>query len=535
MSNKQTLPNTKLDGALLRKKLISQPLSDDMVNIYDDEGSLGVFSDTLDLAKNMLNQKRQVEYENSRVKADALLQTYREQLGQASSEEDFDNIAKLAEDDLKNQMENSGFWSREFWDKNGNNIIEANKKDIAKLRSIKEQEFGRNSLNLFLDNNQNMMSKASSEKANLLLDSGINEIEQSLFLDDEDKKVYKDKFIKSGLLNLALNNPDEALNKLSLYSIDNKDDLITKINQTKQLRDEAIKKYEEKQTRQRDINAFNRAFGLWQAKESGAISDAEFFVLNADDKENLLWGMNEKRSSMPLVDAYKIVKKANAGENLSVDDIKNVGNYLIGAYQNKDIGVNKASFIQNQLVVSNEGDEVNELLFDKNVDDLLDNVLMEDAYEDNELNNIFMNEKAKLAFDLYESYYGKKLALTDEFRNMGGVVTPAIERKFGMQALSEVKDEFLLKESDSDMLSFSELNSGLDDVINLGAKKEIWKKFFAKAPFVEDKKKLFNSIASNVRKRELKYPYFDSVNEVKKKNLAKGDKFYFNGRMAMKI
>ena len=71
--------------------------------------------------------------------------------------------------------------------------------------------------------------------------------------------------------------------------------------------------------------------------------------------------------------------------------------------------------------------------------------------------------------------------------------------------------------------------------INLSAKKEIWKKFFAKAPFVEDKKKLFNSIASNVRKRELKYPYFDSVNEVKKKNLAKGDKFYFNGRMAMKI
>ena len=122
-------------------------------------------------------------------------------------------------------------------------------------------------------------------------------------------------------MNLALNNPDEALNKLSLYSIDDKDDLITKINQTKQLRDEAIKKYEEKQTRQRDINAFNRAFGLWQAKESGAISDAEFFVLNADDKENLLWGMNEKRSSMPLVDAYKIVKKANAGENLSVDEI----------------------------------------------------------------------------------------------------------------------------------------------------------------------------------------------------------------------
>ena len=64
---------------------------------------------------------------------------------------------------------------------------------------------------------------------------------------------------------------------------------------------------------------------------------------------------------------------------------------------------------------------------------------------------------------------------------------------------------------------------------------EIWKKFISKAPFVEDKKKLFNSIASTIKKRDLKYPYFDSVSQVNKSDLSKGDRFYYKGRMAVKI
>ena len=56
-----------------------------------------------------------------------------------------------------------------------------------------------------------------------------------------------------------------------------------------------------------------------------------------------------------------------------------------------------------------------------------------------------------------------------------------------------------------------------------------------KAPFVEDKKKLFKSIASNIRKRELKYPYYDSLEQVNKSKLSKGDKFYYKGRLAMKV
>ena len=128
---------------------------------------------------------------------------------------------------------------------------------------------------------------------------------------------------------------------------------------------------------------------------------------------------------------------------------------------------------------------------------------MEDVNGDDEISNIFMNEKAKFAFDIYEIYYGKKLALTDEFRNKGGVVTPAIERKFGMQALAEIKDELSLKISDDEIVSFGDLNSSLDEAISESGKKEIWQKFVAKAPFVEDKKKLFRNIASNVRKREV--------------------------------
>jgi hypothetical protein len=534
MSNKQTLPNTKLEGVFLKKKITSSALSNKVMDFSDDKSGLEVVSDVTNLAKNMLNQKRKVEYENSRVMADALLQSYREQLGQVDNETDFDNVAKMVEDDLKDQM-NNGFWSREFWEDNGDNIIEANRKDVANLRAIKEKEFGRNSLNVFLDNNQNMMAKASLGKANLLIDSGINEIDNSLFLNEEEKKIYKDKFLKSGLLNLALNNPDDALVRADQYDGDDKEDLISKINQTKELRDEAIKKLEEKKVRENEIAAFNRAFGLWEAKESGAISDAEFFVLNSDDDKNLLWGMNEKRSKQPLVDAYKIIKKANNGQELSVDDIKNVGNYLIGAFNNKDIGVNKASFIQNQMMVSNEGTEVKELLFDKNIDDLLDEVLLEDVNGDDELSNIFMNEKAKLAFDIYETYYGKKLALTDEFRSKGGVVTSAIERKFGMDALSEIKDELSLKERGDNIVSFGELNSSLDNAISSSSKKEIWQKFISKAPFVEDKKKLFNSIASTIRKRDFKYPYFDSIAELNKTNLSKGDRFYYKGKMAVKV
>ena len=76
-------------------------------------------------------------------------------------------------------------------------------------------------------------------------------------------------------------------------------------------------------------------------------------------------------------------------------------------------------------------------------------------------------------------------------------------KKEHMQALAEIKDELSLKISDDEIVSFGDLNSSLDEAISESGKKEIWQKFVAKAPFVEDKKKLFRNIASNVRKREV--------------------------------
>ena len=52
MSNKQILPNTKLEGVFLKKKITSSALSNKVMDFSDDKSGLEVVSDVTNLAKN---------------------------------------------------------------------------------------------------------------------------------------------------------------------------------------------------------------------------------------------------------------------------------------------------------------------------------------------------------------------------------------------------------------------------------------------------------------------------------------------------
>ena len=144
-----------------------------------------------------------------------------------------------------------------------------------------------------------------------------------------------------------------------------------------------------------------------------------------------------------------------------------------------------------------------------------------------------MEHKAKLAFDIYQNYYGRKTALAEEFTAQGGQMTPAAAKKIGRQALAETAAELNLKETPGDAPSFVELRRTLKSSYSGSGERRIWERFAKEAPYAEDKTAVMRRIATEEQKRELSYPQFETYDEVMQAGLAPGDRFYFKGRLAV--
>lgn len=113
--------------------------------------------------------------------------------------------------------------------------------------------------------------------------------------------------------------------------------------------------------------------------------------------------------------------------------MRDAGNSLISAYRHNELGLEETAALQNQLVAAQQGGNASELIFDRAVDELADRAFMRDipagAEQYTPYGRELMEHKAKLAFDIYQNYYGRKTALAEEFTAQGGQMTPAAAKK----------------------------------------------------------------------------------------------------------
>ena len=476
-------------------------------------------------------EENMIKEERNSLLADGLLQNYRDKLSMSRNENEFDNLANSIDEDVKNYFMSSDD-GKDFWEKHGNKILEKNRVDVEKLREVKNYDFGKEALKGMLADNQSMLVRANEAKGNALLESGVEKINNTKFLDENEREEFRDKYLRTGIYNLALSDVNAAKLQAKKYNLDDK--LITALDEIdklkiKQANDEALKK-----AKKEYINNWSSALSLWQQNQRGEISPVEFYVLSKEyeDVFPVKEGDAVLTKDSNLSNAYKIIRKMNGGEYVDVREIKNASDFLIEAYNEEKLGLDEVSSLQNKLVYSQE--EENNQFFDKEIDELADLVFMKDIETSSKEFSELMEEKARLGLLLYDAYYTKKLALMRDFTNGGGILTPKIDRLLKKQALNETRDEFGYKENLKGSLSLGDLVPVLKQYYTGRDEAGVWKKFSEVAPYSEDKKDVLKKIAMMQQKLELSYPIFNSWSEVAGANLKVGDKFYFKGRLAQK-
>lgn len=482
----------------------------------------------------VLEEKNRIEEENNILEADNVLKNYRQKLQESNSLEEFDEIAKGIDVGIKEHFSTNSS-KKSFFEKHGDNILELNKNDVLKLREAKEYEVGKHSLDVMLASSQNILMEAKGDKANTLIERGMDKINNSCFLKDEERSDYRKSFLKGGVLGLALSDSSKAREMALKYQSEVGDDMMEKIEEIEKIKLNEQKNLEIKNKRKEYVNKFGEAVNLWQMKERGEIGEAEFKVL-AMEHGDYLWGENgdSKESGDDLSKAYRIVRKLNRGDEYDAEELNDLSNYLMKAYKGSKISFDEVANFQNQLLAMESDKKTKERLFDSGVDEFLDNVMGADSFGGRIEEKISMEEKAKIAFELYDAYWGKKLALSEGFLRQGGSLTPKVERVLRNQALEEIKEEFGYKENIGGKFGVKELKTVFNQFYKGAQKEEVWRDFYKQAPFVDDKVSLLKNIAKRQSNLEMFYPSFDSWAEVLDADLDVGDRFYFKGRLAVK-
>ena len=527
----QSIANMQRGGAFLSEKSdgVMKPVG---LKRYVAGGELMTdVADVVSKAANIWEENNRLEEQKNMLEADAVLKNYRNALVFSKSMDEFDEIAKGINSGVTEYFAKSS-GGNDFMKKYGERLLSLNNEDVKKLRIQKEYDLGRNNLDIILANSQNLLQTAKGEKADILLSRGVETINNTSFLTDVEKNDYRDRFLRNGIYSIALQNVDEAKKQALKWENNVKDDLLNGIDEIEKIKIQEDKELEEKAYNDKYMGALNEAINLWQMKERGEIGKAEYKILSLEHND-YLWGDNGDNKGT-LIDAYKIVRRINQGENVDVKEINNVSNYLIKGYKNNEIGFEEVANFQKQLLASRIDKKTQERLFDKEIDVLLDNVIGRDDFSNNEVAKIAMNEKAKMAFKVYDAYYGKKLALFKEFVEGGGSLTPKVERVLNKTVLNEVKNEFGFEEGIEGEFDYKQLKSILKEHYNGGEENEVWRKFYKDVFFVKDKKELLMNIAKRQMKKEIFYPSFDNWNDVLKADIEKGEKFYFKGRLAVK-
>ncbi len=507
-------------------------------NLYTDSVLLGT-------AEMLADKFKKTEDERLAMQADMSLKATRQALENAQSPEQLNEIVKNNDKILAAQFDGD-VNVIDFWKNHGDEILAANQNDTRKIIAKKQIDFGKQSLNSMLADNQNLLAETQDElKADKLLQMGTVEIQNTPFLNEKDKETYRQEYLKTGILNLALHNPDAADKAVDTYFNDEtlKSALKNHIQQTKSLNADFLNKEQQKQSRLTDINRLSDLQNLWQKKERGEISPAKYFVLaqNVDAQNSLtgrVWGDTEQRSDTPLTETYRLVRKMNEGAQLSPQELSDVSNYLVNAYRQNKLGFEETAALQNQLIAAQVDKNTADLMFDKEIDVLADKAFGADVAASltrgDVVAKILMEDKAQFALNLYQNYYAQKTALTSALLQNGGQLTPLTEKQISRTALDNVTNDLKLKINNShEAVSFGELKQALQSAYSGTDVLPIWKKYAQTAPYSDDKIETMRQIARDMQRKELSYPQFNSYEELMNADLAPGDKFYFKGRLAV--
>ncbi len=550
MANRQKVPFMRLGGAMLKRPVAAQ-ITSPARRFLASDSSLYVDSALLEAANTLADKMQKTEDERLAMQADVSLKATREALQNAATPDELQNMVKDGDKALAAQFDGDEK-ARAFWKKHGDNILAAHRDDTKKIVAEKQIDFGKQSLNSMLADNQNLLAdNGDAAKVSRLLEMGTDEIQKTPFLTEPDKKNYRQGYLKTGILNAALNNPEAASRAVDMYVDDEaeKKQLKAQIQETKSLTATAQQQDQAKRERLDLLNRLSAAQSLWQQKEHGDISPAQYFVLrqkntvsNASGEKSLqtidIWGDDEERSLTPLSEVYRLVRKMNEGTQLSAQEISDASNYLINAYHQNKLGLEEVSALQNQLLAAQSDKPTAEMMFDKEVDALVDKAFAADLSAASTRGNFMaqqlMEDKAKFALDIYQNYYATKTALASSLQQNGGQLTPLQEKKISRLALDGViKDMMLKTNAQKDAVTFGELKRALQSAYAGTDVARIWKKYASLAPFAEDKIETMRQIAREEQRKELNYPQFDSYEELAAADLAPGEKFYFQGRLAV--
>lgn len=550
MANRQKVPFMRLGGAMLKRPVAAQ-ITSPARRFLASDSSLYVGSALLEAANTLADKMQKTEDERLAMQADVSLKATREALQNAATPDELQNMVKDGDKALAAQFDGDEK-ARAFWKKHGDNILAAHRDDTKKIVAEKQIDFGKQSLNSMLADNQNLLAdNGDAAKVSRLLEMGTDEIQKTPFLTEPDKKKYRQGYLKTGILNAALNNPEAASRAVDMYVDDEaeKKQLKAQIQETKSLTATAQQQDQAKRERLDLLNRLSAAQSLWQQKEHGDISPAQYFVLrqknavsSTSGEKSLqtidIWGDDEERSLTPLSEVYRLVRKMNEGTQLSAQEISDASNYLINAYHQNKLGLEEVSALQNQLLAAQSDKPTAEMMFDKEVDALVDKAFAADLSAASTRGNFMaqqlMEDKAKFALDIYQNYYATKTALASSLQQNGGQLTPLQEKKISRLALDGViKDMMLKTNAQKDAVTFGELKRALQSAYAGTDVARIWKKYASLAPFAEDKIETMRQIAREEQRKELNYPQFDSYEELAAADLAPGEKFYFQGRLAV--
>ena len=550
MANRQKVPFMRLGGAMLKRPVAAQ-ITSPARRFLASDSSLYVGSALLEAANTLADKMQKTEDERLAMQADVSLKATREALQNAATPDELQNMVKDGDKALAAQFDGDEK-ARAFWKKHGDNILAAHRDDTKKIVAEKQIDFGKQSLNSMLADNQNLLAdNGDAAKVSRLLEMGTDEIQKTPFLTEPDKKNYRQGYLKTGILNAALNNPEAASRAVDMYVDDEaeKKQLKAQIQETKSLTATAQQQDQAKRERLDLLNRLSAAQSLWQQKEHGDISPAQYFVLrqknavsSTSGEKSLqtidIWGDDEERSLTPLSEVYRLVRKMNEGTQLSAQEISDASNYLINAYHQNKLGLEEVSALQNQLLAAQSDKPTAEMMFDKEVDALVDKAFAADLSAASTRGNFMaqqlMEDKAKFALDIYQNYYATKTALASSLQQNGGQLTPLQEKKISRLALDGViKDMMLKTNAQKDAVTFGELKRALQSAYAGTDVARIWKKYASLAPFAEDKIETMRQIAREEQRKELNYPQFDSYEELAAADLAPGEKFYFQGRLAV--
>lgn len=535
MANRQTTPALGLAGAMARQGVrasLPQPPADRHVA---QDGTLAAASTLATAGAELAQQINKDEEERRLLQAGESLKSYRRAMQAAESPEKLNHLAKEAETSLKSQFATTPE-GKAFWQKHGGRLAEAARADSARIAVLKQPDFGLENLNALLADNQNALADTDDEAvAGRLLNEGTAKIASTPFLSAAQKETYRDGYLKTGILNLALNAPEAAERAADQY-LGGDDALKRQIAEAKRLAEDNARRQKQQEERRQKVAAFSRAASLWQQRERGEITPAQYYVLAAAGGGEPLWGDSEDRSAVPLFDAYKLVRKMNGGETLSAEEVQNAGNLLISAYRNRELGLDETAALQNQLAAL-QNQPAGSAFFDNSADELADRAFMRDiagttaGYDP--AARLMMESKAKLAFEVYQEYYARKEALAESYRAAGNEITPMAARQLARQAMDETLAATGLKPENGSGVTFGELRRTMRQVYGGSDEQRIWQRYAAAAPYAEDKKAAMRQIAAEEQRRELSYPQFDTYEELAAAGLEPGDRFYFRGRLAV--